>query len=283
MLVVVFSAQTVAAEILTGKDTIIWPEITATSAYVYDPIGNKVLYTKNPDEVRPIASLNKLMTAAVVDDLLNNSTHLRKPIKVKASKDYNKADILLKQGSTWTVEDLMTYMLVGSSNKASETLASGLIPRESFMSLMNFTARKLGLLQTSFTNPSGITEEKVVNKKKVQIPSGQSTAKEVALMLWKIVETHPGLLEITQLKRVQFQNGIEAVAVDNTNKILADYPILVGKTGFTEDAGGNLAVILQTSTTSRAYVIVVLGSTQEARFTDVAALASTTLMIAGGR
>lgn len=283
MLVVVFSAQTVVAEILTGKDTIIWPEITATSAYVYDPIGNKVLYTKNPDEVRPIASLNKLMTAAVVDDLLNNSTHLRKPIKVKASKDYNKADILLKQGSTWTVEDLMTYMLVGSSNKASETLASGLIPRESFMSLMNFTARQLGLLQTSFTNPSGITEEKVVNKKKVLIPSGQSTAKEVALMLWKIVETHPGLLEITQLKRVQFQNGIEAVAVDNTNKILADYPILVGKTGFTEDAGGNLAVILQTSTTSRAYVIVVLGSTQEARFTDVAALASTTLMIAGGR
>ncbi len=262
---------------------IVWPEVTATSAYVYDPIANKVLYTKNADEVRPIASLNKLMTAAVADTLLSESASLRKPIKVNNFWDGNKADMALQSGSYWEVDDLITYMLVGSSNKAAESIASNLIPRESFMSLMNFTAKKLGLFNTTFHNPTGLTEQKTVRGKKVTVASGHSTAKEVAHMLWKIIEKHPGLLETTQLAKVNFSNGISAFAIDNTNKILNEYPIVVGKTGFTEDAGGNLVVVLQKSPTAHAYVIVVLGSTQEGRFADVAALASTTLSIVGDR
>ncbi len=262
---------------------VVWPEITATSAYVYDPIANKVLYTKNADEVRPIASLNKLMTAAVADTLLSGSKSLQKPIKVNTFMDANRADKALQPGTYWEVDDLITYMLVGSSNKAAESIASNLIPRESFMSLMNFTAKRFGLQNTTFNNPTGLTEQKIVRKQKVTVPSGHSTAKEVALMLWKIIESHPGLLEATQLAQVKFSNGISAFAIDNTNKILSEFPIVVGKTGFTEDAGGNLAVVLQKSPTSHAYVIVVLGSTPEGRFSDVAALASTTLSIVGDR
>ncbi len=262
---------------------VVWPEITATSAYVYDPIANKVLYTKNADEVRPIASLNKLMTAAVADTLLSGSKSLQKPIKVNTFMDANRADKALQPGTYWEVDDLITYMLVGSSNKAAESIASNLIPRESFMSLMNFTAKRFGLQNTTFHNPTGLTEQKIVRKHKVTVPSGHSTAKEVALMLWKIIESHPGLLEATQLAQVKFSNGISAFAIDNTNKILSEFPIVVGKTGFTEDAGGNLAVVLQKTQTSHAYVIVVLGSTPEGRFSDVAALASTTLSIVGDR
>jgi D-alanyl-D-alanine carboxypeptidase (penicillin-binding protein 5/6) len=262
---------------------VVWPEITATSAYVYDPIANKVLYTKNADEVRPIASLNKLMTAAVADTLLSGSKSLQKPIKVNTFMDANRADKALQPGTYWEVDDLITYMLVGSSNKAAESIASNLIPRESFMSLMNFTAKRFGLQNTTFHNPTGLTEQKTVRKQKVTVPSGHSTAKEVALMLWKIIESHPGLLETTQLAQVKFSNGISAFAIDNTNKILSEFPIVVGKTGFTEDAGGNLAVVLQKTPTSHAYVIVVLGSTPEGRFNDVAALASTTLSIVGDR
>lgn len=262
---------------------IVWPEITATSAYVYDPIGNKVLYSKNADDIRPIASLNKLMTAAVADTLLSQSKSLQKPIRINKFTDANRADKALLPGTYWEVDDLITYMLVGSSNKAAETIASNLIPRESFMSLMNFTARRLGLSKTTFNNPTGLTEYKTTKKGKAIVPSGQSTAKEVAYMLWKIIESHPGLLETTQLAQVKFSNGISAFAIDNTNKILSEYPIVVGKTGFTEDAGGNLAIVLQKTQTSHAYVIVVLGSTQEGRFTDVATLASTTLSIVGDR
>ncbi|MBU3668559.1 MAG: D-alanyl-D-alanine carboxypeptidase [Candidatus Taylorbacteria bacterium] len=272
-----------ASELITGKDTMIWPQITATSAYVYDPIGNKVLYTKNADEIRPIASLNKLMTAAVADTLLSTSPHFRKPVKIQKFTNANRADVTLKDGSLWGIEDLMTYMLVGSSNKAAETIASSMVPRESFISLMNFTARKLGLTNTTFTNPTGLTTHKTVGKTKTTIPSGHSTAREVAQMLWKIIESHPGLLEATQLAHITYSNGISAVAVDNTNKILENFPIVVGKTGFTEDAGGNLVVVLQKTPRSHAYVIVVLGSTQEGRFSDVAALASKTLQIAGER
>lgn len=262
---------------------VIWPEITAKSAYVYDPIADKVLYAKDADQIRPIASLNKLMTAAVADTLLSQYKALQKPIKINDFWDGNKADGSLHAGTNWDADDLITYMLVGSSNKAAESIASNMIPRESFIVFMNSVAKKIGLKHTTFHNPTGLTEYGYEKKVKVVIPGGQSTAKEVAHMLWKIIESHPGLLEITQLAHVRFSNGISAFAIENTNKILNEFPIVVGKTGFTEDAGGNLAVVLQKTKNSHAYVIVVLGSTQEGRFTDVAALASTTLSIVGDR
>jgi serine-type D-Ala-D-Ala carboxypeptidase (penicillin-binding protein 5/6) len=272
-----------SVSIITGSNTLIWPNITATSALVYDPISQKILYAKNADEVKSIASLNKLMTAAVADNLLRTSPPLAsKTLHITKAEDSNKADQTLKTGTSWGTDDLIKYMLIGSSNKAAETIASGLIPRESFLSLMNFEARRLGLKSTSFTNPSGLNTVSKVKGVIKNTAGGYSTAKEVAYMLWKIIEEHSGLLEITQLKHVTFSNGQNAFAIDNTNKILKDLPIVVGKTGFTEQSGGNLVVVLQTKPTAHAYVIVVLGSTEEARFTDVAALASTTLTYAGG-
>lgn len=264
----------------TSQHTIIWPQIVAQSAYVYDPISNTVLYTKDPDSVRPIASLTKLMTAAVADNIVHQSEYIaNKTIKTVKHKDENRSDIALKTGTSWYINDLLKYMLIGSSNKAAETLASEMIPRSSFMSLMNFEARKLGLSNTRFNNPSGLTTTSTVLRKKVTTPGGVSTAKEVATMLWKIIEQHPGLLEITQVQGGSFSNGTDSFGIQNTNKIIKDLPIVVGKTGFTDISGGNLAVVLQKTPRSHAYVIVVLGSTEEDRFKDVAALAEVALRI----
>lgn len=258
----------------------IWPQIRAQSAYVYDPMSNTVLYTKDSDTVRPIASLSKLMTAAVSDNIVKQSTSIaNKTVKIIKFTDENKSDVTLKTGTSWRIDDLLKYMLIGSSNKASETLASEMIPRSSFISLMNFEARQLGLTNTHFYNPSGLTTTTTILKKKVTNPGAVSTAKELAIMLWKIIEQHPGLLEITQLAGGTFSNGVETFGIQNTNKLIKDLPIVVGKTGFTELAGGNLAVVLQKTTKSRAYVIVVLGSTEEDRFKDVVALSNVVLKI----
>lgn len=259
---------------------VVWPEIIAQSAFVYDPISNKILYQKNADEVRPMASLNKIMTAAVADDLINIAPNLaEKQLKITKYRDANRADITLKTGSIWNTEELLKYMLIGSSNKAAETIASSLIPRSSFLSLMNFTARRLGLSSTQFYNPTGLTEFKKKGKETLSSPGGISTAREVAYMTWRIIENHPGLLEITQLPEVTFSNGTDVFSIDNTDILLKDFPIVASKTGFTKLAGGNLAVVIQRDQTSHAYVIVVLGSTEEDRFKDVAALASTTLAL----
>jgi D-alanyl-D-alanine carboxypeptidase len=70
-----------------------------------------------------------------------------------------------------------------------------------------------------------------------------------------------------------------STVITNTNTILKDFPIRFGKTGFTDNAGGNLAVVLQKDERSHPYVIVVMGSTQDKRFEDVSKLASTTLSL----
>jgi D-alanyl-D-alanine carboxypeptidase (penicillin-binding protein 5/6) len=141
---------------------------------------------------------------------------------------------------------------------------------------MNHQAKQWGLTHTSFSNPSGLTEK----KNGVETPGASSSAREVALMMWHIIENHPNLLDSTRIKEASFNTKSgSTVVVKNTNTILSDLPIIFGKTGFTDLAGGNLAVVVQKNTSSHPYVIVVLGSTLSDRFTDVQALASTSQKI----
>ncbi len=259
--------------VVTSQQPIVWPQIKASSAIVYDPISSKILYQKDADTVRPIASLGKLMTASVSDTILRWSTQMSStPIKIKKGYEFDSADKVLKDGTLWNPADLISYMLVGSSNKAAEQLASSLVDRNVFMSLMNYQARQWGLTHTTFNNPSGLTEK--VNGK--EVAGASSSAKEVALMMWHIIENHPSLLDSTRVQQASFSADNSAtITIKNTNTLLSELPIIFGKTGFTEQAGGNLAVVVQKNARSHPYVIVVLGSTLTDRFTDVQALAST--------
>ena len=257
----------------TSTDQIVvWPQIHASSAIVYDPISAKVLFEKDADTVRPIASLAKLMTAAVADTILKWSNDIsQKPIKIKKSLEFDTADKVLKNGTLWNPADLISYMLIGSSNKASEELASSLVDRNVFMSLMNFQARQWGLTHTVFTNPSGLSDK----VKEVETAGTVSTAREVALMMWHIVENHENLLDSTRIQEATYiAENNKSITIKNTNTLLSELPIVFGKTGFTDQAGGNLAVVVQKNATSHPYIIVVLGSTITDRFTDVQALAS---------
>lgn len=289
----------------TEAQTTVWPNIEASSAFIYDPVGNKILFEKNADTQRSMASLLKLMTAATADNILAGSPKLaEKPLSIVAMKDEAPSDFALPTKSTWLPDSLMNIMLLGSSNKAAETLASSLIPRSSFMSLMNFNAKRLGLTQTYFRNPTGLTELPKTTSKagsktniatstagRLDVAAGVSTAREVAKLMWAVIAENPGLLDVTARESITIPNktvltrssttGARATStvVMNTNKLLKDFPIVFSKTGFTENSGGNLAVVLQKSVTSHPYIIVVLGSTQEKRFEDVAKLASTTLAL----
>lgn len=272
------------------QGTIIWPDIKAAGAIVYDPISSKVLYQKDADTIRPIASLAKLMTASVADTILNWSDALsNKPVKIATQKDYDQGDKLLKNGTLWMPRDLLKYMLVGSSNKAAETISRTLVDQRVFLSLMNHSAKEWGLASTTFNNVSGLSINLVqnpVNKyfsAPIELPGALSTPRELAYMMWHIIENHPDLLSSTREPTVTFNagKGTADVTVKNTNTALGALPIVFGKTGFTDLAGGNLAVVIQKNNTSHPYVIVVLGSTLTDRFNDVISLASTTQQIIG--
>jgi D-alanyl-D-alanine endopeptidase (penicillin-binding protein 7) len=279
---------------LASAPSISWPNIEAKSAFVYDPVGNVVLFEKNADVQRPTASLLKIMTAITADNLLAMSPTLeKKQLSIVDMKNEVPVDFALPSRSTWVPDSLLKIMLIGSSNKAAETLASQLVPRTSFISLMNYHAKRLGLTSTYFRNPTGLTELGKVKASstvgRLDVAAGVSTAREVATMLWAGIAQNPGLLDVTRENSITIPNKVvqtnksmksaTSTIITNTNTILKDFPILFSKTGFTENAGGNLAIVMQKSVTSHPYIIVVMGSTQDKRFEDVSKLASTTLSL----
>lgn len=285
-----------SANELVSAPSISWPSIEAKSAFVYDPVGNVVLFEKNADVQRPTASLLKIMTAMTADNILAMSPKLaERRIPIVNIKNDVPADFALPTKSTWLPDSLLKIMLVGSSNKAAETLASELIPRSSFISLMNYNAKRLGLTSTYFRNPTGLTEFGLSKNTqlasstggRLDIAAGVSTAREVSKMLWAGIAENPGLLDITAESSITIPNRVlqsrsntknsTSTVITNTNTIVKDFPIRFGKTGFTDNAGGNLAVVIQKDERAHPYIIVVMGSTQDKRFEDVSKLASTTL------
>ncbi len=289
------NATTGTSNELVSASSISWPNIEAKSAFVYDPVGNVVLFEKNADVQRPTASLLKIMTAITADNILAASPKLaQKQISIVNIKNEVPADFMLPAKSTWSPDALLQIMLLGSSNKAAETLASQLIPRSSFISLMNYHAKRLELTSTYFKNPTGLTElgrvKATSTAGRLDVAAGVSTAREVAKMMWAAIAQNPGLLDITREASITIPNKVVQTAqtksktatssvITNTNTILKNFPILFSKTGFTENAGGNLAIVMQQNERAHPYIIVVMGSTQDKRFEDVAKLASTTLSL----
>jgi D-alanyl-D-alanine carboxypeptidase len=266
----------------TSPQTLVinWPDIVAQSAYIYDPVGNRYIYEKNADQIHPMASLVKVMTAAVADDFMNmNPKIAEKTIRIDSRLEYNQADRLLPNGSVWLPENLIRYMMIGSSNKAADTLSRNIIPQISFISYMNFKAKQFGLENTTFFNATGLS----IPSKDAGGPSnasGLTSAREMAQLLWKTVANHSHQLEVTRYSGVRFidQGQNINIEIKNTNRSLVDnLPIRFGKTGYNEMAGGNLAVVLQRSETSHPFVIVIMGSTEQDRFTDLSKLAEIVL------
>jgi D-alanyl-D-alanine carboxypeptidase len=129
-----------------------------------------ILYSKNYDQVRSIASLTKLMTAAV---FLDTNTPMDKVITYEAGDNTNPAGSRLNvaPGETMTVKDLYFTMLVGSANNAAKALARSTgLSQEEFVRRMNAKAKGWGLAHTHFVEPTGLD------------PQNVSTVYEVALM-----------------------------------------------------------------------------------------------------
>ena len=239
--------------------------------YVYDVAEKKVIFQKNAQIQLPLASLTKLMMALVATNLAPPDTH----ITIKKSYLSADGDNGLVVGETWSMKDLLDFSLVVSSNDGARSLASAIgstifhtddidIGRKNFISKMNEEAQTLGLTQTYFINENGLD---VGN-----LSGGYGSAENISKLLDYMITKKPQILEATKKSSTKFASATNNHTAKNTDTIVTDIPgLIASKTGYTDLAGGNLAIAFDAGV-QRPLIIVVLGSTEAGRFTDMSQL-----------
>ncbi|MBT3412504.1 MAG: D-alanyl-D-alanine carboxypeptidase [Candidatus Jacksonbacteria bacterium] len=224
-------------------------EITAQSAIALDEKTGQLLYKKNHQEVRPLASLTKLWTIAaaldsgVADDAI---------VTMLAADERNGSARRLYRGERLLVKDAIAATLVASDNSVAAALARATSGENELSTYLNLPSEKLGLLNTLIAEPSGLSA------------ANTSTAEDVAAMARDML-TLPYIQDIASVSEYYFRvvGSGRSVRLENTNLLLSkDWPtIIAGKTGYTPEAGYNLAVLAENET-GQKIVVVVMGSEQ---------------------
>jgi serine-type D-Ala-D-Ala carboxypeptidase (penicillin-binding protein 5/6) len=252
--------------------------LRAKAVIVYDVNENKVLYGLHEKKPLPLASLTKLMTALLAVESLDKKNN----IAIASSALATEGDSGLLVNESWNIRDLVSFTMITSSNDGAAALATavgslwestpqvpdGYESLDTFVGKMNFRAKEIGLEDTHFMNATGLD---------VPGGGGVGTAEDVSKLLTYIWENQPAAISHTNEYQKTFisEDGFLHPA-ENTNDIVYEIPGLMGgKTGFTDLAGGNLAVIYDAGL-NHPIVVVVLGSTLEGRFSDVKTLVDAT-------
>jgi len=235
------------------------------SAIVIDVQSGKQLYGYHTQQIWPAASLSKLMTALVV---LDHHPKWAKVVSTVKADEVGGGSLAVKVGSRMTVQDMLYASIVGSANNTTMSLArlSGL-GKAGFVKYMNATAKELGLTNTKFEEPTGLSEKNV------------TTAEEMA----KLAQTAFSKILIrraasTMAYRFTVTNPTVVKTVKNTNHLLTqddDLWVIGGKTGFIYEARYNLAVQMRPMAGGPQLMVVVLGApTKNASFDSAKSLAT---------
>lgn len=200
-------------------------KVTANSWLVADSNG-KVLQSENIEQVRPIASISKLMTAMVVLD---------------ANQDLDE-----KLG-TYTRQELLQLALVKSDNKAAQELCNSYPSgKEHCIQAMNLKAKLLGLENTRFIEPTGLSVFNV------------STAKELVILVQE-AQKYEQIVNASKSSQVKIKLKKKWIVFNNTNPIIGKrHNFIVSKTGYISASGGCIVMMLDTDIGRR--IVVVLGS-----------------------
>ena len=224
---------------------------TAHAAIVVSLNNNKIIYQKQADKLLPLASITKLVTAKVAEDQPLTDT-----VSVSKMSDPTYGDYKLQQGEQWNKEDLIAYTLITSSNDGAHTLSE---TNTNFVERMNALVATIGLSSTRFYNETGLDNDDA------GIPGSKGTAKDVSKLLSYLITND---LEIYEKTRYN-STVIDGTLAENTNEVTNQIVgLLVSKTGYTDIAGGNLAIVADMGL-NEPTAFVVLKSSKEARFDDV--------------
>jgi D-alanyl-D-alanine endopeptidase (penicillin-binding protein 7) len=239
----------VPAKMIRENAGLINLKLRSHAALVFDERDNEIIVERNAEEILPMASLSKLMTAMVV---LDGRLDMQQVITItRQDKDRIRySSSRLRNGMRFTREELLLMALVASENRAAlalgRTWPGG---NAAFVAAMNEKARSLGLIKTHFADPAGLSNENV------------STAQEL-MHIVKAASEYPAIGEFstrTKLSITEIKSGSE-IEFTNTNRLVRKDSWLVNlsKTGYTSDAGNCL--VMQTEINDRPVIIVLLES-----------------------
>jgi len=242
--------------------------LTAQAAIVYDLVTGEVLYEKNADVQLPLASLTKLLTIeAAVREL-----SLDMPIKI--SDDDVRVDTPRRfaVGDTLALKDMARLTLTASLNDGASAIAAALAAQRatSTPAALQAAATALGLSTTYAVNGNGLDFSDAV-------AGGYGSARDMARLAGALVADAPDIALATTLSKASATTlAGRHYEILNTNPTVANAPrLLLSKTGTTNLAGGNLALVFDAAI-GHPIAVVVLGSTETERFTDASMLIAAT-------
>jgi len=232
------------------------PQITASHYFVADIDTGAVLASSDIDEQSSIASLTKLMTAVIAAEELQ----LDRRVYVASPTFVTSLIPRLNSRSSVSMYSLLQLLLVESSNEAAEVIA-GELGREEFIEAMNAKARQLGMLDTTFTDPSGLDAGNV------------STVGDLYRLTQYIDQNRQFIFDITSdVNLSSAQVGGDFSGLINFNEIDDVVGFVGGKVGETRAAGQTSISLheLQIDGTTRTVAVIILQS--QARTNDVQTL-----------
>ena len=235
------------------------PEVAAKAYLLMDVTAGQILAAKDADEPVEPASLTKLMTAYLVFDALKAkklTLTQTLPVSERAWK-MPGSRMFIDPKMQVPVEDLIKGMIVQSGNDATVALAEGVGGSvERFVQLMNDQAKALGLKNTGYKNPEGLTEA-----------GHTTTARDLATLATRLMRDFPEYVHYYTIKKYRYP-GTPASNDSNRNLLLFRDPTVDGlKTGHTKAAGYCLVATAKRdfpNLQGRRLVSVVLGASSEA-------------------
>lgn len=232
------------------------PEVKAASAVLIDALTGEVLYQHNPNERRPVASTQKLLTSLIVAEQGN----LEKPVVIEPVDEATEPTTLqLKPGTSYTRAYLLQALLVKSANDVARALGRDVAGSiDGFAAMMNRRAAALGATSSHFVNPNGLP-----------IPDQYSTAADMAKIA-RAAHANAVLRPIMTIKYLPFRYADGRVhMLQNTNRTLRENWFCTGmKTGYTDAA--KHCLVSSGEYNGREVICVILGGSKERVFNDSA-------------
>jgi D-alanyl-D-alanine endopeptidase (penicillin-binding protein 7) len=222
-------------------------DLKSSAALVIDQDTREVLFSKNDHAVLPIASLTKLMTGLLVSEA-------RLPMDESITITQDDVDTekgsssRLRIGTTLSRGEMLHLALMSSENRAAHALGrtypGGL---STFVSMMNAKARLLGMRDTSYVEPTGLSSR------------NQSSAQDLALLV-NAASSNAMVRELSTSPNYQVAVGSRTLQYNTTNRLVRspDWDIGVQKTGYISEAGQCL--VMQTKIAGRKLIMVFLDS-----------------------
>ena len=234
--------------------------IGAKSVLVKELNGKKI-FAYNEDHLLPIASLTKIFNAIIA---LENKEKEKKVVMTKRAL-YAEGEYGLKAYETFSLDDAVNYMVMGSINDIASAISFGetnIIKNwKIFLEKMNNFTKDNAMNSTIFFSENGLD----INS---HIMGAYSTAEDIAKVVKYFYERFPEFAKKTILLEDNICSDKKCHYVKNTNIILKKYPeIKFSKTGYTKLAGGSLAVVVEIK--NKKYIVIILGSGKQERFDDL--------------